>query len=203
MRIFIKNSGGSYHPYTKPRWSTILPSVGLACYLLVGGCWKATNNWQYSEGDKVGVINKVSQKGVIDKWKTYEAQMAAEGLVSTGDSMGANLFDFAIDNYLPKDKQEEMANKLRDAMNSGQKVKIHYIQMLNTFPSRSGSNHLIQDIQPVNLGGVENIVQDVSTGSNIVKKTESGVSVYLDNHQYNLRHDASGKLKITEEKEIQ
>ena len=48
------------------------------------------NNFEYSKGTRAGVINKFSEKGIV--WKTYEGQIALEGIVSTGESVGANVW---------------------------------------------------------------------------------------------------------------
>jgi hypothetical protein len=58
----------------------VLSAVG-AVLILAGlvGC-PVANSWKYSEGTRVGMVNKISQKGAI--WKTHEGQMALEGIVS-------------------------------------------------------------------------------------------------------------------------
>ena len=173
---------------------------------LIGGCTSITNSWQTGEGDRVGMVNKLSKKGLIQRWKTYEGQMALEGISGSGDSLGANVWDFAIDNYLPEEKQQEFVRKLQDSMDSGQKVKIHYHQIMATWPSRSGSGYLIQSVDPINdkrretqtQGRVESIANNAAP-----RQTSMGQQITLDGRQYLLRHDTSGKLKVTELKEVQ
>ena len=167
--------------------------------LIIGGRGIA-NNWKYSEGDSVGMINKISQKGAF--WKTYEGQMALEGISGKGESLSANVWDFSIDNNLSEDKKKELSDKVQTYMNSGQKVKIHYVEMLKTLPWRSESNHLIQNIEPVVVAGVrrqESSISELSTGKYSVSSNE----VFLDGRHYFLKHDANGKLKVTELKEVQ
>ncbi|MBP7708681.1 hypothetical protein KA107_03270 [Candidatus Pacearchaeota archaeon] len=180
-------------------WTVI---VGLAS-LLIGGCWSTTNKWEYSVGAKVGVINKVSHKGLVGATKTWEAEMAAEGLVSDGQSSGANLFNCSIDNYWPKKKQDELARQLEEARDSGKKVKINYTEMLKTFPTRSGSDHLIQSIEV--LSNTRNYRE---TSSTQVERTgavegKGNLAVTLDGRSYNLKHDISGKLRVSETREVQ
>jgi hypothetical protein len=166
----------------------------------VGGCTAITNNWQTSEGDRVGMVNKISKKGIF--WKTYEGQMALEGVASGGNSVGANTWDFSIDNYLATEKQEDYTNQLRRVMDSGQKVKIHYKEMLCTFPWRSGSGVLIESIQPLNVRGIEAKVEKPYLETPVTKGNDSGVTI-VDGKTYMLRHDASGKLRVTEMREVQ
>ncbi|MEI6731338.1 MAG: hypothetical protein WCK90_01525, partial [archaeon] len=110
-----------------------------ALAVILGGCG-ISNNWKYSEGDKVGMVNTISRKGTFAVTKTYEGQMALEGISGSGNSLGANIWHFSIDNYLPMKKQEELAERVSEFMNSGQKARVHYVQMFKTWPTRSGSS---------------------------------------------------------------
>ena len=166
--------------------------------LMIGGC-NVMNNWKYSEGDRVGMVNKISKKGAL--WETYEGQMALEGISSSGQSLGANVWDFAIDNYLPESKRLELADKVRTYMDSGQKVKIHYVEMVKTLPWRSESDHLIQSIEPILVSGrIEQNPAELGVG---LRVNLNGTDVYVDKRHYVLKHDADGKLKVLELKEVQ
>jgi hypothetical protein len=184
----------------RPRFSIVIPAAVFIIGGIIGGCGACTINWKNSEGDRVGMINKTSRKGPV--WETYEGQMALEGIASGGGSVGANVWDFSIDNSWDRKKQDELADKLRSAMDSGQKVKAHYIEMVKTWPWRSGSSHLIQSIEPVSASGLERRAE-VPYESLGQKKTDLGYEVNLDGRHYLLKHDNSGKLKITELKEVQ
>lgn len=182
----------------------LLSIIGIAGVLGIGGC-NIMNKWQVSEGDKVGVINKVSHKGAFNFTTTWESQMAAEGLVSDGTSSGANLFDFAVDNYWAPEKQNELVKQLKDVMDSGQKVKIHYTKMMGTFPWRSGSDYLIQYITPIE-GTRSRSEGRSSVESTVYSAPQVGrgkLEVSLDGRDYILKHDTSGKLKVTELREVQ
>jgi len=167
-----------------------------------GTCTAIGNKWKVSEGDRVGMVNKISEKGMF--WNTYEGQVALEGVSSNGKSLGANVWDFSIDNYFPKEKQEGLIKQLQDSMNSGQKVKIHYQEMMHTWPWRSGTGYLIQSVIPLSVGtsSNENKEADVARPVDEPKKTEFGVEVDVDGKKYYLRHDNSGKLKVIELRDI-
>jgi len=96
--------------------------------LLWTGCQTIGNNLVYSEGQRVGVVNKISEKGLF--WKTKEGQLSLEGRTSTGDYTGAGVWDFSIDeNNFRKDA---LYLELSQSMEKGQRVEITYEQLLAT-----------------------------------------------------------------------
>jgi len=110
-----------------------------ACYQKIG------NNINYSNGVRSGMINKISNKGLF--WKTWEGEMALEGMVSGENSNGANVWDFSIDRDDPK--TQDLVKKIQTALSTGQKVKVDYTQKLTTWPWRSDTTYLITDVQPI------------------------------------------------------
>lgn len=187
-------------------WS--VPKIGglaVVCLTtLIGGCSNITNNWKVSEGDRVGMINKLSEKGRF--WNSYEGQMALEGVSSSGSSIGANVWDFSIDNYISPEKKTELTNQLKYAMDNGQKIKVHYVEMMGTYPWRSDSNHLIQSITSVEVKAPTYLPSNQQTMPEQVNKVSSnpyGLEVKLDGRNYVLKHDTTGKLKVIELKEVQ
>lgn len=129
----------------------VLATSVLAIAATVGGCTggcSMLNNYEYSSGTRAGMINKISKKGLI--WKTYEGQMALEGIVSSGGNMGANVWDFSIDNQARHGENvEELAKKLNEALESGQKVKIEYVQVIGGWPWRGSTGHYVQSVKPI------------------------------------------------------
>ncbi|MFH1065391.1 MAG: hypothetical protein V1734_02695 [Nanoarchaeota archaeon] len=113
-----------------------------------GACNAVGNSVEYSHGERTGMINKVSEKGLI--WETYEGQMALEGIVSGNGSSGANVWDFSLDRQAKHGENTgELVQKLRDYMRAGQKVKVEYIEQLSTWPWRSETDYLIQSVEPI------------------------------------------------------
>jgi hypothetical protein len=83
----------------------------------------------YSDGDREGVMMKISRKG--DIFKTYEGEIMQPGFRTGGGSINSNNFKFtAID--------EVVSKKLSDA--TGKTVKVHYVQYRRTLPWR-GENY--------------------------------------------------------------
>ena len=133
--------------YGNKRPGSVLGAIVLTVATTIGGC-NILNNYEYSFGSRAGMINKMSNKGFI--WKTYEGQMALEGIVSSGESMGANVWEFSIDNQARHgEKVDELAKKLNEALESGQKVKAKYIQVIGGWPWRGSTGHYIQSVEPV------------------------------------------------------
>lgn len=174
--------------------------------IFVGGCGAICNNWEVSKGERTGMVNKVSRKGYF--WKTYEGQMALEGISSSGDSVGANVWDFSIDNNMAHGENiDNLTSKLGQYTDSGTKVKIKYVEMAGTWPWRSGTDHLIQGVEPVAVKTDRNyevpatkLEKELTTPD---YKNQIGKETTLDGRTYLLRHDKEGKLRITELKEVQ
>jgi len=181
-------------------------AVVAVCTLLIGGCGAVCNNWEVSKGERTGMVNKVSRKGYF--WKTYEGQMALEGISSSGGSVGANTWDFSIDNNRAHGENiDDLSNKLSQYMDSGTKVKIQYIEMADTWPWRSGTGYLIQGIEPVAVKTDRSHERSATKLENELtnadSKNQNRKEIMLDGRTYILKHDKEGKLKITELKEVQ
>jgi len=122
------------------RWARTIFLVGT---LIWGGYQGIGNNIEYSKGQRVGVVNKISEKGVI--WKTKEGQLSLEGRTSTGDETGAGIWDFSIDSL--SKNNDELYSKIEKIMEEGKRVKITYNEPLAVWPWRAKTNYLIQNIE--------------------------------------------------------
>lgn len=131
------------------RWMrTIATGVTLSGLALWGGCQTLGNGFEYSKGSRTGMINKLSEKGLI--WKTYEGQMALEGMVSGEGYTGANVWDFSLDRQARHGEDtKDIVNKINGYLETGTKVKVDYIEPFMTWPWRSGTNYLIQKVEPI------------------------------------------------------
>ena len=135
------------HPFRYiGRW---LRTLSLSTLLAYTGCNIACNDYTYSNGVRVGVINKFSKKGTF--WKTYEGQMALEGIVSGNNIVGANVWDFSRDNQSRKREDiEKLAEQIQQYAESSTKVKIKYHEPWTTWPWRSSTNYHVQRVESVN-----------------------------------------------------
>lgn len=115
--------------------------VSLLVLLSLTGCF------DYSDGDRAGVITKFSHKGLM--CKTWEGSMnlggmrkerKAAGTDEDGDTqyidtMVPNTFDFTVEDL-------SLLPQIEAAMESGKRVQLHYRQEMFTL-CRSDSNYFI------------------------------------------------------------
>ena len=122
--------------------------TGVTLFSTCGGYCSWANNYEYSRGTRVGVVNKFTNKGLV--WKTYEGEMALEGLTSGGSSTGANLWDFSLDSERRHGENiEELARKIQESSEAAQKVRIKYVQPYESWPWRGETGYFVQSVEPV------------------------------------------------------
>lgn len=132
--------------FKHPIKSIIAATTALS--ILWGGYHAIGNKIEYSKGTRVGVINKFSEKGLI--WKKYDGQLALEGIVSNNNRVGANVWDFSLDNLNAHGgNKKELVKKISEYMEKSEKVKINYIQPIACWPWQASSNYLIQSVEPI------------------------------------------------------
>lgn len=88
-------------------------------------------------GEKLGVLTKVAKEGAI--CPTWEAEIVRGGLVG-GSGVTGSAFHFSIES-------EELANKLKTAMEKQQEVKITYSSELVTFCRSESGNHFLKTFE--------------------------------------------------------
>ncbi len=81
-------------------------------------------NWQFSEGSRSGVIQKLSKKGVI--WKTWEGELNLGYNESRIDDQGRQTIAPAIFHFSVE--SDEVAKQLKAAEIVGKRVTIDYKQ---------------------------------------------------------------------------
>jgi hypothetical protein len=90
----------------------------------------------YSEGERFGVITKLSKKGVF--WKTYEGELLMVVDNNVSSAITPECFLFTILN-------EEISNKAQIAQQQGNRVGIKYTQWFVT-PLSMGTDYEVIDI---------------------------------------------------------
>jgi hypothetical protein len=132
-------------------------SLGLA--LVMTSC---TEN--YSNGERIGMITKFSQKGLVfDSW---------EGTLNTTQTgmNSAQPFEFSVDNDVNDPKT---IAKLDSAATYGWKVKIKYHQTFgkNWFSNRGETNFFVNEVQVLDKDPIGNMFGDKAaapTGGRVV-----------------------------------
>lgn len=94
----------------------LMLTLALTIGAVIGGC--APN---YSVGERVGVVNKVSHKGLLIKDYTAQVNLGGMRAVSTkaGDAFVTNVWDVST-------TDAAIAKQLQEAANSGATVKVEY-----------------------------------------------------------------------------
>lgn len=91
----------------------------------------STRVGNYSDGERTGLVNKISEKGLI--CKTYEGYM----LVGNGQNIQPETFSFTV-------KNDEVAQKVKEAI--GKEATLTYSQAVFTSSCWGESNYEITDV---------------------------------------------------------
>ena len=149
----IKNSG---HKYFK-----IFFVIFIAFFILIFGSaiffgtpigqiplGIVTLNKIYSQGTRSGQIVKFTEKGVV--WKTLEGTLA---LTQSGAYIGE--WNFSVDPKGP-DRQKNV-DLIYRAMDSGNIVKIDYVQIYGKLPWRGDTSYFVKNIEILGKGTLINL----------------------------------------------
>ncbi len=98
----------------------------------------------YSDGDRTGLVTKLSHKGMV--LKSWEGELVMGGVRSSPDSdgntsVGANVWTFSV-------HDDNLVKPLQDAQQNGTPVVIHYTQWLNSGPGYD-SDYEVTGVSPV------------------------------------------------------
>lgn len=104
----------------------------IASILLAIGAFLIYANMNFSEGDRVGNVVKVSKKGVL--FKTWEGQL------SYGDNK--EMWEFSI----PK-SQEQVRINIAEGMEVNKRVKLFYKEKYITFPWRGDTKYIVYKVE--------------------------------------------------------
>lgn len=97
----------------KRKTKLILAGVLLAPFVLVALYTWTTLTWNYSEGERAGILQKFSQKGWL--CKTYEGELA----MTSSPGVMPIIWDFSV-------RDDRVAQQLREAI--GTHVALHYTE---------------------------------------------------------------------------
>lgn len=114
--------------------------IGLLVIALLGlGVMFLSTQMAYSEGDRAGVISKLSKKGYIFKTNEGELNVGAQGQVG---NMSNNLWQFTI-----AGGDEKLTKEIEDAMSSGKRVKLHYEQRYMQFSWMGDTEYFVTKVE--------------------------------------------------------
>lgn len=91
----------------------------------------------YSDGNRTGLLQKLSRKGTI--FKTYEGEMVLSSIASTNNvALASEKFYFSVE-------ADSIAKKLQDY--EGKNVKVHYLQKNGTLPWRGDTEYIVDAVE--------------------------------------------------------
>ncbi len=94
----------------------------------------------YSEGNRTGLLQKLSHKGTV--FKTYEGELVLSSIASTSNvAIASEKFLFSV-------ADKEIAKKMEAF--EGKHVKVHYQQKNGTLPWRGESQYIVDGIEADN-----------------------------------------------------
>ncbi len=111
----------------------------------------------YSNGERVGMITKFSQKGLI--WNSWEGSL---NTTQTGMNSAAP-FEFSVDNDV---NDQDVISTLDSAATEGWKVKIKYHETFgkNWFSNRGETNYFVKEVEVLDRDPMGNIFGNQSSG---------------------------------------
>ena len=123
----VKKVAGAY--FRRTLW------ILLASLVLFSAGYYAWRTYTLSEGTRIGVLFKISKKGIV--FKTYEGQLQLGG----ADIMNAqSVWDFSAKNAGVYEKMQDFEGKM---------VKCHYRVLVNAFPWQGDTNYIVYDAELV------------------------------------------------------
>lgn len=97
-------------------------------WMVIVLCCMLTGCLTYSDGDRVGIISKFSQKGMV--CKTWEGELAGLGFKAGQPSTAGNVFAFTVEH-------EEIEHAIKAALDNGYEVRLTYRQEWVASPCRT------------------------------------------------------------------
>lgn len=114
----------------------------LALIVGQGGCLIGCND-SYSEGERVGIVTKLSHKGW--QYKTWEGEMNLGGLASNSEGhLEANIWAFTI-----PDEDEKTLKLIQDAQRMQKPIVIRYKQWMIKPRCTTDSGYMVQSAEYV------------------------------------------------------
>jgi hypothetical protein len=112
----------------------------LVFVLLIFGVLYLLTGWSFSDGERAGTVSKFSRRGYL--FKTYEGVLNVGGFSGETGSLTPQFFDFSV-------KEEAIAQKITEAVKSGQRVTLHYEEKILRLPWNGDTKYYITNVEMV------------------------------------------------------
>lgn len=103
--------------------------------ILGGGVYYFVRTYTLSDGNRSGVLFKISRKGIL--FKTYEGQLHLGGSIQMTEQ---SVWNFSAQDARVYEKLQQV---------EGKNVTLHYREVVNAFPWQGETNYLVDDVQLV------------------------------------------------------
>lgn len=118
----------------------VLVVIAIA-FILFGVIAGTTGGCSRSEGTRVGTITKFSYKGIFGSTKSWEGDLAVEGMMTDSNNKTVpNVWSFSVRSKVLSDRIEGLL---------GKQVKMRYQESLTRNPFKQSTCYLITDVQPI------------------------------------------------------
>lgn len=106
------------------------------------------NNYELASGERVGMVTTFAKEGYV--WKTWEGQLAMEGLMSDGSHSHANVWYFSVDSQGRHGEDVDgLAKVIADLVAKGGKVRVRYLETFSGWTWRGETKCYVQSVEPV------------------------------------------------------
>ncbi|WP_266367770.1 hypothetical protein [Tellurirhabdus rosea] len=112
----------------------------LVFLLILAGIFYLLTGWSYSDGERAGTISKFSRRGYL--FKTYEGVLNVGGFSGETGSLTPQYFDFSV-------KNDSVANRINQAIRSGQRVTLHYEEKIFKLPWNGETKYFVTSVDLV------------------------------------------------------
>ncbi|MBO0931031.1 hypothetical protein [Fibrella aquatilis] len=110
----------------------------LVFVLLILGVLYLLTGWSFSDGERAGTVSKFSRRGYL--FKTYEGVLNVGGFSGETGSLTPQFFDFSV-------KDEATAQKITEAVRTGQRVTLHYEEKILRLPWNGDTKYYITNVE--------------------------------------------------------
>ncbi|TAH26596.1 MAG: hypothetical protein EAZ07_03825 [Cytophagales bacterium] len=95
----------------------------------------------YSVGDRAGTIMKLSEKGYVFKTNEGELNLGMVYVEGSETSVNKSIWNFSLSN------NTELINKMRQAMLSGERVRLTYKEKYFQLPWKGETKYLVTEME--------------------------------------------------------
>jgi hypothetical protein len=143
------NRGINIMSYTGLKVSAGVAFVAAAAF----GITNFLGNYEYSNGQRTGGVDKLSEKGI--GCKTWEGQLAMDNLVAGKQGSMTNSFAFSV-------KDPAVVKQLQDAQQEGLKVSLTYAETVFHWPCEQDTDYEVTKVTALKNQGNKTSVNSIN-----------------------------------------